>query len=100
MRRKHGRSLSAFITENECAYQSHRPNEASSKSENHKKSTADIKKYTIPLVSLSIITISNHSNTQALGKKLYLVKINASQGQIFKGSGQCTVPSKALGSRP
>ena len=51
---------------------------ASSKSENHKKSTADIKKYTIPLVSLSIITISNHSNTQALGKKLYLVKINAS----------------------
>ncbi len=38
--------------------------------------------------------------TQALGKKLYLVKINVSQGQIFKESGQCTVPSKALGSGP
>ncbi len=72
----------------------------SSKSENHKKSTADVKKYTIPLVSLSIITISGYSNTQALGKELYLVKINASQGRIFKGSGQCTVPSKALGSGP
>ena len=71
-----------------------------SKSENHKKSTADVKKYTIPLISLSIITISNHSNTQALGKKLYPVKINASQGRIFKESGQCTVPSKALGSGP
>ncbi len=34
-----------------------------SNSENHKKSTADVKKHTIPLISLSIITISNHNNT-------------------------------------
>ena len=54
------------------------PWRASSKSENHKKSTADVKKYTIPLISLSIITISNHSNTQGLGKKRCLVKINIS----------------------
>jgi hypothetical protein len=54
--------------------------QASTKSENHKKSAAGIKKHTIPFVSFSIIGSFSHGNTQALGKELYPAKISESQG--------------------